>query len=227
MKNLHNFIEQTVLKTETTDADIEKLVQEAKDHQFVGICVPPFWVKKAKREIEDAPIQLVTVVGFPLGYQMTETKVFEAELAIKNGADEIDMVWSISAFKAGMNWPKIEIAQLAKACHAHEKTLKVIIETAYLSPEEIVQACEICAEAGADYVKTSTGFAPSGAKVEDIALMRKVLPSSVGIKASGGIKTLQQVQDLIKAGADRIGTSSGIAIMNELNGGKPSVDAIY
>jgi deoxyribose-phosphate aldolase len=216
MRNLHNFIEQTVLKTETTDADIEKLIEEAKNFHFVGVCVPPFWVKKAKREIGESPIQLVTVVGFPLGYQMTETKVFETELAIKNGADEIDMVWSISSFKSKMNWPKIEIAQLAKACHAHEKTLKVIIETAYLSQKEIIQACEICAEAGADYVKTSTGFASSGAKVEDIVLMRKVLPSSVGIKASGGIKTLAQVQELIKAGADRIGTSSGVAIMQEL-----------
>jgi deoxyribose-phosphate aldolase len=227
MKNLANYIEQTVLKAETVDADIEKLVHDAKQHQFVGICVPPFWVKKAKREIGDSLIQLVTVIGFPLGYQMTETKIFETELAIKNGADEIDMVWSISSFKAGMNWPKIEIAQMAKACHAHEKILKVIIETAYLNKEEIIQACEICAEAGADYVKTSTGFAPSGAKVADIELMRKTLPSSVGIKASGGIKTLQQVQELIKAGADRIGTSSGTQIMNELMGGHPINESTY
>lgn len=213
MKNIQRYIEQTVLKAQTVDADIEKLVAEAKQHGFVGVCVPPFWVKKAKREIGDAPIQLVTVVGFPLGYQMTETKLFETELAIKNGADEIDVVWSLSAFKAGMNWPKIELAKMAQLCHEHERLLKVIIETAYLSDEEIVQACKICAEAGVDYVKTSTGFAPEGAKEKHIRLMRENLPSSIGIKASGGIKTYEQAVKLIEAGADRIGTSSGVQIM--------------
>lgn len=213
MKNIQRYIEQTVLKAQTVDADIEKLVAEAKEHGFVGVCVPPFWVKKAKREIGDSPIQLVTVVGFPLGYQMTETKLFETELAIKNGADEIDVVWSLSAFKAGMNWPKIELAKMAQLCHEHERLLKVIIETAYLSDEEIVQACIICAEAGVDYVKTSTGFAPEGAKEKHIRLMRENLPSSIGIKASGGIKTYEQAVKLIEAGADRIGTSSGVQIM--------------
>ena len=213
MKNIQRYIEQTVLKAQTVDADIEKLVAEAKEHGFVGVCVPPFWVKKAKREIGDSPIQLVTVVGFPLGYQMTESKLFETELAIKNGADEIDVVWSLSAFKAGMNWPKIELAKMAQLCHEHERLLKVIIETAYLSDEEIVQACIICAEAGVDYVKTSTGFAPEGAKEKHIRLMRENLPSSIGIKASGGIKTYEQAVKLIEAGADRIGTSSGVQIM--------------
>lgn len=218
MKNIQRFIEQTVLKPQTVDSDIEKLVADAKKYGFVGICVPPFWVKKAKREIGNAPIQLVTVVGFPLGYQMTETKVFETELAIKNGADEIDVVWSISAFKAGMNWPKIELAKLAQVCHDHERILKVIIETAYLSDEEIIQACKICAEAGVDYVKTSTGFALEGAKEHHISLMRANLPSSVGIKASGGIKTYEQAVQLIKAGADRIGTSSGVDIVEASKG---------
>lgn len=215
MKNLERYIEQTVLKPLTLDSDIEKLVNEAKKFGFVGICVPPFWVKKAKREIGDAAIQLVTVVGFPLGYNMSETKVFETEQAIKDGADEIDVVWSLTAFKAGLNWPKIELAKLATLCHQHERILKVIIETAYLSNEEIVQACEICRDAGVDYVKTSTGFAPEGAKVEDIRLMRANLPSNVGIKASGGIKTLAQAKALIEAGADRIGTSSGVQILEE------------
>lgn len=213
MKNIQRYIEQTILKPQTVDADIEGLVQDAKKYGFVGICVPPFWVKKAKREIGDAPIQLVTVVGFPLGYNMTETKVFETEQAIKDGADEIDVVWSITAFKAGMNWPKIELASLAKICHDHERILKVIIETAYLSEEEIIQACKICAEAGVDYVKTSTGFAPEGAKERHIKLMRENLPSNVGIKASGGIKTYEQAVKMIQAGADRIGTSSGIQIV--------------
>jgi deoxyribose-phosphate aldolase len=213
MKNINRYIEQTVLKPLTTDTDIENLVQEAKNYGFVGICVSPFWVKKAKRELEEADIQLVTVVGFPLGYNMTETKVFETELAIKQGADEIDVVWSLTAFKSGMNWPKIELAKLAQVCHEKERMLKVIIETAYLSDEEILDACGICADAGVDYVKTSTGFAPEGAQERHISLMRANLPSSVGIKASGGIKTYEQAVKLIQAGADRIGTSSGVTIV--------------
>jgi deoxyribose-phosphate aldolase len=213
MKNIERYIEQTVLKPLTTDVDIEKLISEAKKYGFVGICVPPFWVKKAKRDIGDAPIQLVTVVGFPLGYNMTETKIYETELAIQNGADEIDVVWSISAYKSKMTWPKIELAKLAQTCHDHEKILKVIIETAYLTDQEIIQACKICSEAGVDYVKTSTGFAPEGAREDHIRLMRENLPSSVGIKASGGIKTYETAVKLIAAGADRIGTSSGVEIV--------------
>ncbi|TVP48637.1 MAG: deoxyribose-phosphate aldolase [Mongoliibacter sp.] len=215
MKNIQRFIEQTVLKPQTIDADIDKLIIEAKEHGFVGICVPPFWVKKARREIGDANIQLVTVVGFPLGYNMTETKVFETEQSIKNGADEIDVVWSTTSFKTGMNWPKIELAKLASLCHEHEKILKVIIETAYLSDEEIIDACKICADAGVDYVKTSTGFAADGAQIRHIKLMRENLPSNVGIKASGGIKSYAQAIAMIEAGADRIGTSSGVEIVKE------------
>ncbi len=218
MKNIARYIEQTVLKPQTNDADIEQLVQQAKKYGFVGICVPPFWVKKAKRELGEAAIQLVTVIGFPLGYNMTEVKVFETEQAIKDGADEIDVVWSITAFKAGMNWPKIELAKLAKTCHDEERLLKVIIETAFLNEDEIVQACRICADAGVDYVKTSTGFAPEGAKVDHIKLMRATLPSSVGIKASGGIKNYEQALKMIQAGADRIGTSSGIQIVEASKG---------
>jgi deoxyribose-phosphate aldolase len=213
MKNIERYIEQTVLKAQTIDADIENLVKEAKQYGFVGICVPPFWVKKAKREIGDANIQLVTVVGFPLGYNLTEAKIFETEQLIKLGADEIDVVWSLTAFKAGMNWPKIELSRIAEVCHQQERILKVIIETAYLSDNEIVEACGICADAGADFVKTSTGFAPEGAKEKHIRLMRANLPSSVGIKASGGIKTYEQAVGLIQAGADRIGTSSGVQIV--------------
>ncbi|WP_373497566.1 deoxyribose-phosphate aldolase [Aquiflexum sp.] len=215
MKNIERYIEQTILKVQTTDVDIENLVKDAKTYRFIGICVPPFWVKKAKREIGDSDIQLVSVAGFPLGYNLTETKLFEAEQLIKHGADEIDVVWSISAFKAGMNWPKIELAKMSQLCHDHVRILKVIIETAFLDQEEIIKACEICADAGVDYVKTSTGFAPDGAKIEHIVLMREHLPSNVGIKASGGIKSLEQAVNLIKAGADRLGTSSGVQIVND------------
>jgi len=218
MIKIEKYIEQTVLKAQTVDADIENLVKEAKEYGFVGVCVPPFWVKKAKREIEDADIQLVSVVGFPLGYNLTETKVFETEQLIKLGADEIDVVWSLTAFKAGMNWPKLELARLSQVCHDQDRILKVILETAYLSDSEIIQACEICADAGVDYVKTSTGFAPEGAKESHIKLMRKHLPSNVGIKASGGIKTLEQALGLVQAGADRIGTSSGVQIVKSAKG---------
>ncbi|RIW18153.1 deoxyribose-phosphate aldolase [Algoriphagus lacus] len=214
MKNLNRFLESTVLRPTMTDKDVDQLIADAIEEQFVGVCVPPFWVKKTKRDLMDQDIQVVTVIGFPFGFEDTATKVAETKEAIKQGADELDLVWSQTAFHSGMNWPKIEIAQIAKICHEEERILKVIIETAYLTSEQIREACLICQDAGADYVKTSTGYASSGAKVEDIELMRKTLPSAIGIKASGGIKTLDFAVDLIKAGADRIGTSSAKAIMN-------------
>lgn len=213
--NIASYIEHTNLSAALTIRDIDKLVEEAKQFGFLGICVPPFWVKRAQREIGKEKIILVTVAGFPLGYNMTETKLDEIARAIDNGADEIDVVWNISSFKTGIPWTKIEVAKCSKLAHDHQKIVKVIIETAYLSETELEQACKICADAGADFVKTSTGFAPSGAKVEDVKRMKEFLPSHVGIKASGGIKTLEQTRALIAAGADRIGTSSGIAILNE------------
>ncbi|UII27891.1 deoxyribose-phosphate aldolase [Fulvivirga maritima] len=216
MKDLHKYIEQTNLKPTMTAEDVDVLVQEAIDYNFRGICVPPFWVKKAAREIGDMDIQMVTVVGFPLGYQMTEAKIREIEVAIDNGADELDIVMNVSAFKTGMPWAKIELAKCSKLIHEHSCIMKVIIETAYLNNEEIEVACKLCADAGVDFVKTSTGFAPAGAQVEHIKLMRSVLPSQVGIKASGGIKTKAQAIELIQAGADRIGTSSGKEIVKEV-----------
>src|SRR5689334_19134589 len=144
---------------------------------------------------------------------MTETKLDEIKRAIDNGADEIDVVWNVTSFKTGIPWTKIEVAKCSKLTHDHQKILKVIIETAYLSDAEIEEACKICADAGADFVKTSTGFAPAGAKVEHVAIMKKSLPDTVGIKASGGIKTYDQAAALIQAGASRIGTSSGVAIV--------------
>ncbi|GAA0892459.1 deoxyribose-phosphate aldolase [Fulvivirga kasyanovii] len=215
MNNLNRFIEQTNLKPTFVAGDVDVLVKQAVDHNFLGICVPPFWVKKASREIGDRDVQLVTVIGFPLGYNMTETKIQEIDLAIRDGADELDIVMNISSFKTGLPWTKIELAKCCNLIHDHYKLVKVIIETAYLSSEEIETACKLCADAGVDFVKTSTGFAGAGAKVEHIELMRKVLPSNVGIKASGGIKTYQQAVELIMAGADRIGTSSGVEILAE------------
>lgn len=220
MKNLHLYLEHTLLKADIRQSEIEELISLAKKYQFRGVCIPPFWVKKVKRELKDNDIQVVTVIGFPLGHSTTETKVFEVQQAIKDGADELDVVWSLTAFKSGMNWPKIELAKLAAACHKEEKILKVIIETAYLDDKELVQACEICRDAGADFVKTSTGFAAEGANPATIKLMRATLPSQVGIKASGGIKNLSQAVEMINAGADRIGTSSGAHIMEDFIAGR-------
>ena len=212
---LPRYLEHTRLSATLTYAEVDRTVSEAKEYGFVGLCLPPFWVKKAKRDLENSDVQLVTVIGFPLGYQMTETKLSEMELAIRDGADELDLVMNLSAFKLKMPWVKIEIAKCASLAHEHGCFLKVIIETASLTDEEVATACKLCADAGADFVKTSTGFAPAGATERHIRLMRSELPSNVGIKASGGIKTAQQAITLIEAGADRIGTSAALNIMEE------------
>jgi len=211
---INTYIEHTCLKPLTTYQDIDKLIGEAKEYRFVGVCVPPYWVEKTKRDLRGTDIQVVTVVGFPLGYQRTATKRQEIETAIKDGADELDMVMTLSAFATGAyDWVKIEIAQLAKLAHQHEKILKVILETSYWSEAQIRTACQLCVEAGADFVKTSTGFSEAGAKVEHIRLMRSVCPTTVGIKASGGIRSYQDAISMIEAGADRIGTSASLEIV--------------
>jgi deoxyribose-phosphate aldolase len=211
--DIARYIEHTNLSPTLTDKDIDRLVGEAKHYNLLGVCVPPFWVKRAQREIGKDKIILVTVAGFPLGYNMTETKLDEIQRAIDNGADEIDVVLNVSSFKTGLPWTKTEITKCSKLAHDYQKMLKVIIETAYLSDEEIAQASKLCADAGADFVKTSTGFAPSGARAEHIKIMRQSVPAHVGVKASGGIKTLEQALQMIEAGADRLGTSSGISIV--------------
>jgi deoxyribose-phosphate aldolase len=214
---LAQHIEHTNLSPTLTIGDIDRLVDEARQHSFFGVCVPPFWVKRAQREIGNSPIALVTVAGFPLGYNMTETKLDEIKRAIENGADEIDVVWNVTSFKTGIPWTKIEIAKCSKLTHDSQKLLKVIIETAYLSNDEIEAACKLCADAGVDIVKTSTGFAPTGAKTDHVKIMRASLPPDVGIKASGGIKTAEFAEELINAGANRIGTSSSVSIMKSIN----------
>lgn len=215
MNPLNTYIEHTKLNPTLTDRDCELLVQEAIAHQFAGVCIPPYWVKKVRRDLgEKSTIQLVTVIGFPLGYNRTEVKLKEAELALRDGATELDMVINISAFKTGVaTWIKPEIAQLAKLSHEAGAMLKVILETAYLTDEEIVTACRWSVDSGADFVKTSTGFAPAGATIEHIRLMRQTVGTHAGVKASGGVKTTEQALAMIEAGADRIGTSSGVAIM--------------
>jgi len=213
---INEHIEHTKLNSDLKESDVDKLIEEAVEYSFVGVCLPPFWVKRANRELESSSIKLVTVVGFPLGYQMTESKLKECEVAIDNGVDEIDIVMNISALKSNMPWVKIELAKCSALLHQSNVVMKVIIETALLTTEEIMNASKISADAGADFVKTSTGFSSAGAKTEHIRLIKSVVPAHVQIKASGGIKTYQEALSMIEAGASRIGTSSGVAIVSSL-----------
>ena len=217
-------IEHTRLKPDLTEKEIDKLISQAVEYGFHGVCVPPFWVKRAHREAGNSGIKIITVAGFPFGYSLTETRLDEINRVIDLGADEVDIVWNLSAFRSDMQWCKIDIARCTQAVHAKQRIIKVILETSLLSDEEIKEGCTICADAGADFVKTSTGFMGGGAEEKHIRLMRESLPASVGIKASGGIKTAEQAMTLIRAGAERIGTSSAMEMMQELKkrGGKNS-----
>jgi deoxyribose-phosphate aldolase len=212
--DLRPYIEQTILRPDLTGNDIEDLIQDALEHCFLSICVPPFWVEKAARDLKSTTIKVVTVVGYPNGYSRTESKISDIECAISDGANELDVVMNISSFKTGMSWTKIELAKCSKLIHESECLMSAIIETSLLSDEEIVKACKICEEAGVDFVKTSTELASAGAKVEHIKLIKEALSDHSGIKASGGIKTRGQAISLIEAGADRIGTSSGTLLIS-------------
>ena len=206
--DIRKHLEYTLLRPDCTQAEIERLVGTAVYAGIFGVCVPPYWVKAASRMAE-GKLAIVTVIGFPLGYQKTGVKAAEALEAIEDGADELDMVMNNAAFRSGMeSWVKADVARLAELCHAKEKFLKVILETSLLSVDEIARASEICVSAGADFIKTSTGFGTAGAKVEHIRLIRKTIGNQAGIKASGGIKSLEFALQLLAAGADRIGTSA-------------------
>ncbi len=214
---LNTYIEHTLLKPNCTDADIIKLCNEAIENKFYAVCVPPFFVQLAKKAIKKADIKIVTVVGFPFGYNSVSAKVEETKKAITSGANEVDMVMNIAAFKSGdIVAVQNDIQSVTTACHLQNRHVKVIIEIAYLSNDEIIQACKICSNCEADFVKTSTGFADKGASIEALQLMRKTLPSKVKIKAAGGIKNVAFAKQLIAAGADRIGTSLGVDMMNEI-----------
>lgn len=209
-------IEHTRLKPDLTDKEVDKLVGQAIDFGFHGVCIPPFWVKRAHREAGNSGIKVITVAGFPFGYSLTETRLDEISRVIDLGADEVDIVWNLSAFRTGMPWCKIDLARCTQAVHARQRIIKVILETSLLTDEEIAEGCKICADAGADFVKTSTGFMGGGAEERHVRLMRENLPASVGIKASGGIKTADQAMTLLRAGAERIGTSSAVEMIQEL-----------
>ncbi|GAB3514373.1 2-deoxyribose-5-phosphate aldolase [Emticicia fontis] len=214
MQNLSQYIDHTLLKPTATEMDFRKLCEEIYTHNFYAACVPPHYVSFVKEILVYSQAKVCTVIGFPLGYQITSTKLAEAEKALTDGANELDMVMNINAFKSmAYLTVKQEIKELAEMAHSKDALLKVIIETAYLDNFDLSIACEICEEAGADFVKTSTGFAPKGADLAQVKLMRNILPESVKIKASGGIQTYEEAIDFIEAGANRLGTSSGVAIM--------------
>ncbi len=215
--DLARMIDHTLLKANATEAEILKLAEEAKEYKFASVCVNPTWVQKAAEILKDAEeVKVCTVIGFPLGATTSETKAFETKNAIENGATEVDMVINIGALK-DKQYDLVEKDIKAVVDAAKGKALtKVIIETCLLNDEEKEIACKLSVKAGADFVKTSTGFSTGGATVEDIALMRKTVGPDVGVKASGGVRSLEDAQNMIEAGATRIGASSGVAIVNGL-----------
>ncbi|MCP1639349.1 deoxyribose-phosphate aldolase [Streptococcus gallinaceus] len=209
---LNKYIDHTLLKPEATEAQVLTLVEQAKKYDFASVCVNPTWVSLAAKELKDSDVKVCTVIGFPLGANTSAVKAFETKDAIANGADEVDMVINIGQLKAG-NVETVE-ADIRAVVEAANGTLtKVIIETCLLTDDEKVAACLAAQRAGADFVKTSTGFSTGGATVPDVALMRKTVGPDMGVKASGGARSLEDAQAFIEAGATRIGASSGVAIM--------------
>ena len=210
---LNKFIDHTILKPETTQEQVEKILSEAKEYDFASVCVNPTWVSLAAESLKDTDVKVCTVIGFPLGANTSAVKAFETEDAIANGADEIDMVINVGALKAGNDALVLDDIK-AVVDASGDKLVKVIIEACLLTDEEKVRACQLSKEAGADYVKTSTGFSTGGATVADVALMRKTVGPDMGVKASGGARSYEDAIAFIEAGASRIGASSGVAIMN-------------
>ncbi len=210
MRNLAPYIDYTLLRPGCRRSEIEVLCQTAAERGYAAVCVPPYYVSDARRYLpSESSVRIATVIGFPHGMHLTETKRTEAQFALLTGAHELDIVLNLGAYFSGdMSYIRAELQSLMSLVEAHRAILKVILETAYLSEQDIVALCEICAEASVHYVKTSTGFAPKGAEIETVRLMRRVLPPPVKVKASGGIRTVEAAWAFIEAGADRIGTST-------------------
>ncbi len=215
MESLNKHIEHTLLKQDAKLEDFIKLFKEAKEHNFLGVCINPAYVKLAKEHLNETDVKIVTVVGFPLGANRSDVKAFETSRAVEDGADEIDMVINVTAIKnQDYDFVIKDIKSVKEACK--DKPLKVILETDLLTQEEIKKACELCIEAKADFVKTSTGFVKNGvgAKVEDVKLMYEtVSPYGLKVKASGGIRDKETALKMLEAGAERLGTSSGVKIV--------------
>lgn len=214
-----HMIDHTLLKPDATQDEIAQLAYEARKYKFASVCVNPSYVKLSAQLLKDSGVDVCTVVGFPLGATPTDVKVFEAQQAIREGATEIDMVINVGAVKSkDYELVQQDIASVARACHAGNAILKVIIEAALLTDEEKVVASQLSKVAGADFVKTSTGFGPGGATPEDVALMRRVVGPDIGVKAAGGIKTAEDARRMIEAGASRIGASASVKIVGGSDG---------
>ena len=214
VKPLNKYFDHTILKADATLAQVEKLCKEALEYDFYSVCVNSCYVKACRDYLADSDVKIAAVVGFPLGACTTLTKAFETEEACKDGASEIDMVINVGALKDGKTDYVLEdIRAVVQAAHKHNALVKVIIETCLLSDDEKVTACKLSEEAGADFVKTSTGFSTGGATAEDIALMKSVVGDRLQVKASGGIRDYQTTMKMIEAGADRIGASASVNIM--------------
>ena len=214
--NIASFIDHTILKPTTTISDVKTLCNEAIEYGFAAVCIPPPLVKNAKAFLKGTEVRTATVIGFPFGYSNAKAKIFETRQAIEDGADEMDVVINLIALR-GKAWSYLEseIKHIVEAIHKNKSLIKVIIESGVLTNEEIIHCCEIYAKADVDFVKTSTGYAEKGATLEAVQLMRQTLPSSIRIKASGGIRNYSFAKQLIGAGADRLGCSASVAIMNE------------
>ena len=215
---LYRMIDHTILKPEATEAAVQKIIDEAKEYNFFSVCINPCWVAFASEQLADTDVAVCTVIGFPLGANTPEVKAYEAADAIKNGANEVDMVINIGALKSQQyDYVRQDIQGVVDAAKG-KALVKVIIETALLTDEEKVKACELAKEAGADFVKTSTGFSTGGAKVADIRLMRETVGPDMGVKASGGVHNAEEALAMIEAGATRIGASTGVAIVSGATG---------
>lgn len=212
--NIASYIDHTVLKPATTLAEVEQVCAEAASYGFAAVCVPPPFVKRAAALLSPVPVKTATVIGFPFGYSATEAKLAEAVLAMVDGADELDMVINLVALRMG-DWEFLcrELQLVLEVAHNKAKLVKLIIESGILEKEEIIKCCEVFGSMGLDFMKTSTGYAERGATVEAVHLMRRHLPPSVGIKASGGIRTWHFASQLIEAGASRLGCSASVAIV--------------
>ena len=223
--SIARMIDHTLLKPDATKQQVEELCAEAKQYGFASVCINPGYVKLCAQLLRDTSVKVCTVIGFPLGATSTESKTFETERAIKDGAREVDMVINVGMLKSGeFDYVQNDILAVVHAAHRNNVLAKVIIETGLLTDEEKIKACVLAKRAGADFVKTSTGFAKGGATVGDIALMRLVVGPDLGIKASGGVRTQEQAKALIESGADRIGASASVKIVT---GEKESTPASY
>ncbi len=222
-RQVARYIDHTLLKPDATRDEILKICEEGARFGFASVCINPIWVREAACALRGSGVKVCTVIGFPLGANTPDTKSFEARRAIFDGASELDMVINIGALKSGdYDLALRDIAGVVEVAHEVGYICKVIIETALLTDGEKIRACTLSKEAGADFVKTSTGFSKGGATVADIALMRRVVGGEMGVKASGGVKDLKQAQDMIRAGATRIGASVGVKIIQEAAGGQAS-----